>query len=73
MTEFYMICGLYAAILLSLSGCSRLQTHTHDNKAVQVNLISTETECKAEFNIEYVKGDAGDNITVDNPFDGAGK
>ena len=70
MIDLFIMYGGIIFLALVIAGCSRLQSHNHDDKGIKMVVTSTDDECKAEFAIERLEGSAGDDMKVDNPLDG---
>jgi hypothetical protein len=64
MTEFFMVLVLFSAIVLATTACTRLQSKSHDTREYELEMSSTEEECRINIDIHHDTGDADDDIEI---------
>jgi len=67
MTEFYMVCGLYAAILLSLSGCTSFQAGASDQFRMSVDVKANDGQCDVQFDVDSTQAEHTDDKEIKGP------
>ena len=61
------ICIFFVIILLVTSACTRLQTQQHDDRAVEMEVIMTDDECRGRITSSNTKGKVDDHKEVKGP------
>ncbi len=54
-------------IVMSIKGCTRLQSSDFNHRKISIDTSSTDDECKATVVFDYNMGSEGDHMEVSHP------